>query len=101
MDKSKLLHDVMKFKIRYQRGLSWISDIKYIAGLAAFLQIFGIFNLDVILIVSAGFLVVLYLIGWFDETHMIWKRESEYLSRTVNPYFKTLEEKIDKLGGKQ
>lgn len=90
----------MKFRIRYQRGLSWVGDVKYIAGLAAFLQIFGVFNLEVIALASIGLLAGLYILGWFDETHMIWKRESEYLSRTVNPYFKTLEEKIDKLGGK-
>lgn len=90
----KLLPMAMRTKLRLDRGSSWISFGKNILLLALVLKVFDV---PFWLIVMSGPFIVLalYLVGLVDEKHGIWKKEAEYATREINPYFKKLEKKIN------
>lgn len=119
----KLAWAVVKFKARYNRGNSWMNEVKdvmmtiisiYAAKNLQLLEIFGLDSEAVltpngVVMIGVGMLFVGYLIGWADEIKLLlWQRENIYGSRTVNPVFCEIEksiaelhEKIDKMETKK
>lgn len=89
---------VVKWKNRIQRGQHWISFLNpliYFLGLAnmnAFIK-----HPEYAYIIALLYILVCIDIGWFDEIYGIWKMESTYGSKNLNPFFGRLDEKINKL----
>lgn len=94
-------------KIRYNRGNSWMNQIKDVAGLVialyaakSLLAEYGITFLSGfgILVLAVGQILLGYLIGYLDEKKLLlWQRENAYGSRTLNPFFHKMEESIAEL----
>ena len=92
-----MIHFLIKQKVRFQRGQTWLQMGNFIMLL--FLTLREI-NLG---FSSIGFGVIiilfgLWLIGFVDQKFRIQQREAEYLSSAINPYFSRIEKKINKIG---
>ena len=91
-----LLYGIMKFRLRYQRGLSWVADVKYVLALAVLLKVYNIS--DVLIVpISAVALAFLYLVGYIDEIAGIWKQEAEFRSSQIDPVISRMDKRISKL----
>ena len=44
-----------------------------------------------------GYYLACYVVGLVDQRYGFWLKEAEYTSQTLNPFFKKLDEKVDKL----
>jgi hypothetical protein len=100
-----LAWSVVKIKYRVSRGQSWVIYFKdavyvYIAVLALedLLKRFGIVDPNLIkylliTLVPAYFLCC-YVIGWLDEHWGIWKMESVWGSKDLNPFMERLNEMV-------
>jgi len=92
----RLVEKIMKFRIRYRRGMSWVGDLKYIVGIVVSLKILNIpivwaFPLTLILI------AVLYILGYIDEKKGVWKIEAKYVTQNINPYFEDIKARIENI----
>jgi len=108
MEKRKLAEKIAKFYLRYNRGSGLISffpsmlkdvafygilldlahrylgiTIPYVGWIIGFLVFFAI--------------VVYYVMGLLDEKVGFWKIQNDYANRELTPFFKNLEEKIEKI----
>lgn len=99
---------IVKIKYRISRGQGWIyyvKDIVYvfvaIYAIEDILRRFGIS--DPILIkwlfitMPPLYFILCYIIGWFDEKKGIWKLESVYGSKDLNPYMERLNEMVKEI----
>lgn len=100
MDKLRLIAII---KLRLNRGESWINWTKNIIiavlgvyVLKDFLFSFGlaISNLWYIILPTV-YLVGSYILGYLDEKYGVWKLESEYATKELNPFFSEIDNKID------
>lgn len=91
-----VLAAAVKFRLRYQRGLAWFGDLKYLVGVAMALQIFGL-PLWLLGPATAVAIVAAYVIGHFDEKRGIWRMEYAYGSGRLNPFLQGLDRKLDLL----
>ncbi len=94
--KRNFLRKIMKFRIRYQRGLSWVADVKYVLALAIFLKVYNISDIFIIPI-SAACLAAIYILGYIDEKRGIWKMEAEFQTAEINPVLSRMDGRIEKL----
>ncbi len=91
----KLLWGITLFKLRYNRGNSWMNQIKDIGNLIialyaakSLLAEAGIPFLSgkLIIVLAVGEVFVGYFIGWADEMKLfLWQRENIYASTKLNP----------------
>jgi hypothetical protein len=99
---------IVKVKYRISRGQSWVVYLKdavyvYIAILALedLLKRFGIVDPALIkyllIIMVPGYFLGCYIIGWLDEHWGIWKMESVYGSKDLNPYMERLNEMVKEI----
>ena len=103
----KLLWGITLFKLRYNRGNSWMNQIKDIGNLIialyaakSLLAEMGIPFLSgkLIIILAVGEIFVGYLIGWADEKKLLlWQRENIYASTKLNPINNELVENVSEL----
>lgn len=104
--KTKLKWTVVKVRNRIARGQSWlyyVKDIAYVFILIYFIEdIFKRFNIyDPVLfkfmyvLFPIMYFVGCYVIGFLDEHWGIWKLESVFGSKEVNPFFEEMDEKLD------
>jgi len=113
LNKESILWILVKFKVRYGRGQSWLSYFNQIAVMIvagyALLDLFHIENPASLTLMIIGFLSICtyvsfgYVLGWLDE-NWTWKKELEYGTKDLNPFMQgmakdlsTCNEKLDKL----
>ena len=94
--KAGIFRTVMRTRVRYSRGMSWLSDLKYIVG-AAGLKLFLDNDVAVLALLVAATFGVAYSIGWLDEKKGIWKLEQCYYNQELNPFFKGMDERIKRI----
>lgn len=108
IDKRNLAWLVVKTKYRVGRGQSWVIYFKdviyvYIAVLALedLLRRFGISDPNLIkyliIIMVPIYFLGCYIIGWLDEHWGIWKLESVYGSKNLNPFLERLNSDIKEI----
>lgn len=113
----RILWWVTLFKLRYNRGNSWMNEIKDVAqimiSLFAAKQLLN-FDIDLwiihfnisnlltgkrILLFGVAQIFLGYFIGAADELKLLlWQRENIYNSRNVNPVFAKMEEEHSEMG---
>ncbi len=98
----KLAWIIVKFKMRYNRGNSWMNEVTDTANIVialyaakSLLNEYGLGHIlsgTTIILLGLSRIVLGYLIGWLDENKLLlWQRENTYGSRNVNPVFKKME----------
>ena len=108
MKKQNIAWDVVKTKYRVGRAQSWVSYFKdgvyvYIAVLAFedLLRRFGIVDpllIRYLLIIMVPlYYIVCYGIGFLDEHWGIWKMESVWGSKDLNPFMERLNEMVKEI----
>ncbi len=106
--KTQLKWTVVKTRNRIGRGQGWlyyIKDIAYVFITIYFiediLRRWGINDPEIFRIMYIIFPILYfiscYIIGFLDEKYGIWKLESIWGSRDLNPFMKEIDEKIDLL----
>jgi len=99
---------IVKVKYRVSRGQSWVIYFKdavyvYIAVLALedLLKRFGIVDPNLIkyllITLVPAYFIGCYTIGWFDEHFGIWKMESVWGSKDLNPFMERLNKMIEEI----
>lgn len=99
---------IVKIRYRISRGQSWLYYIKDIAyvGIALYLiedvlKKFGITDPTLFkylyIITPIAYFIGCYIIGYFDEKYGIWKKESIYGSKDLNPFMENLNTKIEEI----
>ena len=83
---------IVKIRLRYERGYSYV---KYIQAILTILATLKILNLNMLFLFPL--IALCYFVGWFDQFKGIWKLESDWSTTETNPYFERLERKLDKL----
>lgn len=110
MNKNRLdsfLWYCVKFRLRYNRGNSWMNQIKDIGNLIialyaakSLLAEMGIPFLSgkLIILLAVGEVFVGYFIGWADEKKLLlWQRENIYASTKLNPIQNEMIENVSEL----
>ncbi len=92
----EILYRIMKFRMRYQRGLSWVADVKYILALAITLKVYNIPDFFIFPVSAVG-LASIYILGYIDEHRGIWKQEQEFLASEINPVLSRMDKGVEKL----
>lgn len=102
---------LVKLKARISRGQSWTDYFRYIVYVFAGVRLaediltrfFGVpaeaFKVYYMYLPILYFITI-YVMGWIDEMKGIWKLESVYNYRELNPYFSSFEEKLKSLESK-
>ncbi len=103
----KILWGITLFKMRYDRGNSWMNKPKDIGNIVislyaakSLLAEYGIPFLSgkFILLIAFGEIFFGYLIGYADELKLLlWQRENLYMAKTVNPYGQKMEDRMNEL----
>ncbi len=99
---------IVKVRVRIGRGQGWlyyIKDIAYVFLTLYFIEdILRRFGLDnpmlfryLYIILPISYFIACYVIGYLDEKYGIWKMESVFGSKDLNPFMAQLDAKIDKL----
>lgn len=99
---------VAKFYLRYQRGnnlANFLRDMFIIiaGGIIIFEYINKNYNFYItpiwiwLLLSAVGVIIILYFIGCLDEKYGFWKVEARYSTEIINPYFKEMMDKIDRI----
>ncbi len=104
LNKESILWILVKFKVRYGRGQSWLAYINQIAVMVvagyAVLDLLKIDNPSTPLLINVGFAAVIcyilfgYTLGYLDE-NWTWKKELEYGTKDLNPFMQNLSKDIN------
>ncbi len=99
---------IVKIKARIGRGQAWgdyLKNIVYVVAgirlaediLTRFFSVPSEAFKEYYIYLPPLYFIFLYTIGWIDEMKGIWKLESVFNYRELNPYFSSFEEKLDKI----
>jgi len=108
MKRIRLETAVAKYILRTSRGTSLTNVIldpvrdglQWSVYAFAITELFDIHPTKQLLIFGLGSLIVCkkafeYVLGWVDERHWgFWKKQNDYASRVLNPYYSELIEKV-------
>ena len=90
-----LIDTLVNTRLKIERGQSWFNFLKTPAILAASLRILGL-EITYTIVLSIILIWIFYIVGIIDRRYGIWLRENEIRTRDYNPYFKELENKVNK-----
>lgn len=101
MNLRKIAEKYIRFKLRLNRGKSFIDELRDLVLLAVALKIFEI---PLLLLIPLVLLIValLYYIGYMDEKKIkSWQYEYRYNTEKLNPFFRKLYNEVKKQNGKK
>jgi hypothetical protein len=80
----KTVHWLVVQKLRFERGKSWVAVFQNMALFLLLFQGWG-FDIKTQLIFGFATLIILWGVGYLDETRLFgWQKENEYIS-ALNP----------------
>lgn len=91
-----MLHFLIKQKVRFQRGQTWIQIMNFVMLLFLTMREMNTW-IGYILLGVVGTIFGMWLIGYTDQRFKFQQKESEYVTSTINPSFRRIEEKIDEI----
>ena len=97
MQRLNIIALIVKVKVCFDRGFAYVKYLQYPFMLFTFLKIFdiAIVSIAIPLIVTVGIITV--VLGYTDFKRGIWRHEQNFLSGKVNPFFKQMDQKLDKI----